>query len=215
MDVASYIDHTVLKPETTQDQVDKLCQEAMDNHFAAVCVPPIYVESAAKLLHKSDVKVATVIGFPFGYSHTSSKIEEIKKALESGALECDVVINIAKVKNKDWDYVRNEIDSVSTAVHKKNRAVIKLILETAYLDQEELKELCNLCIKYNVDYAKTSTGYAPSGADLETVKSMKEYLDGKVMIKASGGIKTAAFAKELISAGADRLGTSSGLKLIK
>jgi len=210
-----YIDHTILKAFATSSDIEKLCQEAKDNGFASVCIPPVYVEFAKQLLDKSEVKICTVIGFPLGYDQLSTKIKALEIAMDHGAEELDVVINLTAVKNKNWLLVESEIDTISTIVDKRSDKILKLILETAYLSFEELEILCNLCIKYNVDFAKTSTGFAPEGAKLEVVSYMKSILKDKVRIKASGGIKTIEFAKALIDAGADRLGTSSGLDLIK
>lgn len=217
IDLNGYIDHTILKPTATNEQIVNLCNEAHQNHFASVCVPPHYVEKAVKTLSKlkSEVKVATVVGFPFGYDFISAKLETIKRAIDLGASEIDAVININAVKNKNWDYIEDEIDSLTTVTKLKYNKTLKLIFETAYLNEEEIQRLCNLCIKHNVDFAKTSTGYAPEGAKIETVKLMKSVLGDKVKIKASGGIKDRTFAEQLIEAGASRLGTSSGIQLIK
>jgi len=209
------IDHTNLKPTATQEDIKQLCKEAIENDFIAVCISPYYIDLVKKELLASNVKLCTVIGFPFGYDHVATKMEAISKAINAGADELDVVINISAVKNKDWATVENEIDSITTATKLKGNKVLKLILETAYLNHEELEILCNLCIKSNVDFAKTSTGYAPTGAKLEDVVFMKSILGNKVAIKASGGIKDSEFANQLIEAGATRLGTSSGIKLIK
>ncbi len=215
MSINQYIDHTNLKPTATEEDIKLLCQEAIENNFKAVCISPYYLDLARKELLGSNVKLCTVIGFPFGYDHVATKMEAISKAINGGADELDVVINLSAVKNKDWATVENEIDSITTATKLKGNKVLKLILETAYLNHEELELLCNLCIKSNVDFAKTSTGYAPTGAKLEDVVFMKSILGDKVSIKASGGIKDSKFANELIKAGATRLGTSSGIKIIK
>lgn len=214
MSLNQFIDHTLLAPNTTSDKIEKLCNEAETYQFAAVCVPPFYVDLASKALKNSDVKVCTVVGFPFGYDHVATKIDAISRAIEAGADELDIVVNIPAVKNGNWDLIENEIDSYTTAIKLKKNKVMKLILETAYLNAKELENLCNLCVKYNVDFAKTSTGYAPKGANVKDVKAMKKHLGDAVRIKASGGIKTKKDAKELIEAGATRLGTSSGIKLI-
>jgi deoxyribose-phosphate aldolase len=214
MSLNQYIDHTLLSPTATTEQIEKLCQEAIEYKFATVCIPPFYIDTVRKLLLGSDVKICTVVGFPFGYDHVATKIEAIIRAIDAGADELDVVVNLPAVKNGDWDLIESEIDSYTTATKLKNNKVLKLILETAYLNSEELEILCNLCLKYNVDFAKTSTGYAPKGADVNDVIAMKKILGDAVQIKASGGIKTKKDAKELIMAGATRLGTSSGIKLI-
>ena len=214
MKINDYIDHTLLKPIATTDQILQLCDEAIEHRFKAVCIPPFYLEVAKKRLAKSGVKLCTVIGFPFGYDHVAVKMEAIARAIVMGADELDAVINIPAVKNNNWDLVENEIESLVTAVKLKGNKVLKLILETAYLTVEELEILCNLCTKCGVDYAKTSTGYAPRGASLEDVILMKKTLGKKVKIKASGGIRDKEFALKLITAGANRLGTSSGIKLL-
>jgi deoxyribose-phosphate aldolase len=214
MNLSQYIDHTNLKPIATKEDIHLICKEAIEHNFKAVCISPYYLDIAYKELKESKVKVCTVVGFPFGYSHVATKMEAISKAINGGADELDVVVNLSAVKNKDWDTVESEIDSITTVTKLKGNKVLKLILETAYLDREELEILCNLCIKSNVDFAKTSTGYASSGANIEDVIFMKSILGDKVAIKASGGIKDAIFAKKLIEAGASRLGTSSGTKLI-
>lgn len=212
--IASYIDHTLLKPDVVKSQIDQLCDEAQEYNFAAVCVPPIFVDRSVKNLLNTEVEIGTVIGFPFGYDHYSSKIETVKRAVDMGATECDVVVNISLVKSGDWDYITEEIDRVAMAIHRKHKVIMKLILETAYLNDDELVRLCNLCKEYNVDYAKTSTGYAPEGAVIDTVKRMKELCGDQVLIKASGGIRSREKALEMIEAGASRIGTSSGIKII-
>ncbi|MEM9544518.1 MAG: deoxyribose-phosphate aldolase [Bacteroidota bacterium] len=214
MSLNRFIDHTLLKPIATKSQIISHCQEAKQYEFAAVCIPPIYVDLARRELGESEVNICTVIGFPFGYDHVATKIQAISRAIDSGADELDVVINIPAVQNGNWDLIENEIDSYTTATKLKRGKILKLILETAYLNREELEILCNLCVKYNVDFAKTSTGFAPSGAKVNDVKAMKKFLGDAVQIKASGGIKTLKAANALIEAGATRLGTSSGIKLI-
>ncbi len=215
MSLNRFIDHTLLKPTATKSQIISHCLEAKNNEFAAVCIPPIYVDLAKRELKESDVNICTVAGFPFGYDHVATKIEAITRAIDAGADELDVVINIPAVQNGNWDLIENEIDSYATATKLKRGKILKLILETAYLNPEELEILCNLCVKYNVDFAKTSTGYAPKGANVKDVIAMKQFLGDSVQIKASGGIKTIKAANALIKAGATRLGTSSGIQLIQ
>lgn len=214
MNLNQFIDHTNLKPIATQEDIKTLCQEAVEYNFKAVCISPYYLDIAQRELKDSDVSLCTVIGFPFGYNHVATKMEAISKAINGGADELDIVVNLSAIKSQDWDTVESEIDSITTVTKLKGNKVLKLILETAYLNREELERLCNLCIKSNVDFAKTSTGYAPTGANLDDVIFMKSILGDKVAIKASGGIKDITFAKSLIDAGATRLGTSSGKKLI-
>lgn len=210
---SKYIDHTVLKADTSLDDIRLVCSEAIEYGFAAVCIPPYFLEVGEKLLNGSSVALSTVIGFPLGYQHVVVKIEECKKAIESGADELDVVVNIAAIKSNDWEYVSQEINSIATAIKMKDK-VVKLIFETAYLTDEQIIRLCSLCIEHKVDFAKTSTGFAPSGATVRQVALMKEHLKGKVKIKASGGIKNKKTLINMVNAGADRIGTSSGVQIV-
>jgi deoxyribose-phosphate aldolase len=212
MNLNNYIEHTILKPDTTTDQIKELCQEAIDYEFAGVCVPPFFVKTAANLLDKHAIKVVTVVGFPMGYDSIPSKVEATKRAIDDGTDEVDMVINIAAVKDANWSHVSNDIDSVTTAVHLKGK-IIKVILETALLSIAEIKKLCEICTKVGVDYVKTSTGVNAGGATIEMVQYLKENVEG-IKIKASGGIRTKEFATQLIEAGATRLGTSSGIKIV-
>jgi len=214
MDIAAYIDHTILKPTTTEDDVIKLCKEATVYGFAAVCVPPHYVRLAKIQLQDTAVKIATVIGFPFGYSSTRSKLEEIKGALADGADELDVVMNLAAAKNGDWDYLENETELCTTLIHAAGK-VIKLIVESGVLTDAELISSCALVRSQKVDFIKTSTGYAEIGATVHAVQMMRQHLPSGIFIKASGGIRTYAFAKELIDAGANRLGCSAGVQILE
>ena len=212
VNIASYIDHTVLKPTTLMSNIKKLCAEANDYGFAAVCVPPIFVKKAKGLL-KEDVKTATVIGFPFGYSVVEAKIAEIVLAMVEGADELDMVINIAALKNNDWQYLAREINAVMPLILKQDK-VIKIIIESGVLSDDEIKKCCDLYGAAGVDFMKTSTGYAEKGASVHAVQLMRKHLANTVKIKASGGIKTLEFAKELIAAGADRLGCSSSVAIV-
>jgi len=214
MNIASYIDHTILKPTTTEDDIIKLCNEANIYGFAAVCVPPNYVRLAKLQLQDTAVKIATVIGFPFGYSSTRSKIEEIKEAIADGADELDMVINLASVKNGDWDFLDNEIERCTSIVHTSGK-VLKLIVESGVLTDAELISCCALVRSNKVDFIKTSTGYAETGATVHAVALMRQHLPSGIFIKASGGIRTFAFAEELISAGANRLGCSASVKILE
>lgn len=214
MNIAGYIDHTVLKPTTTEDDVIKLCNEASIYGFVAVCVPPHYVHFAKLQLQDTAVKIATVIGFPFGYSSTRSKIEEIKEAIADGADELDMVINLAAVKNGDWDFLDNEIERCTSIVHASQK-VIKLIVESGELTDAELISCCALVRSNKVDFIKTSTGYASTGATLHAVQLMRQHLPTSIFIKASGGIRSFSFAKELIEAGATRLGCSASVSILE
>ena len=214
MNVAEYIDHTILKPITLIKDVDALCKEANENNMAAVCVPPMFVKQAKAFLEKSTVKVATVIGFPFGYSAVEAKIAEVLIAIVEGADELDMVINIAALKNNDWQYLAKELNSILPIVKGKQK-VIKVIIETGVLSDDEIIKCCDLYGIAGVDFLKTSTGYAETGATVHAVKLIRKHLTDAVKIKASGGIRTYDFAKELIAAGADRIGCSSSLKIIE
>jgi len=213
MNIAAYIDHTVLKPTTTQADIVKLCTEALENNFAAVCVPPLFVKMAKQMVTNSTVKVATVIGFPFGYSAIEAKVAEIILAIIDGADELDVVINISAIKNNDWQFLANEINTLMPIIRKQQK-VIKIIIESGILSNAEIIKCCDLYGAAGVDFLKTSTGYAEVGATLEAVALIRKHLTNSIKIKASGGIKSYTFAKQLIDAGADRLGCSSSLKIV-
>lgn len=214
MDIASFIDHTVLKPTTTIADVKDLCAEALEYRFAAVCIPPPLVRNAKSFLKESSVKVATVIGFPFGYSNSKAKIFETQQAIEDGADELDVVINLIALKGKVWDYLESEIKHIVQAIHNNER-IIKVIIESGSLTPDEILRCCEIYAKAGVDFLKTSTGYAETGATVEAVQLMRETLPSTVKIKASGGIRTYTFAKQLIGAGADRIGCSASTSIMK
>jgi deoxyribose-phosphate aldolase len=213
MNIAEYIDHTVLKPTTTLQDVEKLCEEALSYQFAAVCVPPLFVKKAKEILSASSTKVATVIGFPFGYSAIEAKVAEVVLAIIDGADELDVVINISAIKNNDWQFLANEINAILPITKNKNK-IIKVIIESGILTDDEIIKCCDLYGAAGVDFMKTSTGYAEKGASIEAVKLMRKHLADNVLIKASGGIKNFIFAKQLIEAGANRLGCSSSIAII-
>jgi len=212
--IASIIDHTVLKPTTTLGDVEKLCSEAAEYGFAAVCIPPLYVKKAKEYLHDSAVKVATVIGFPFGYSAIEAKVAEIILAIIDGVDELDVVINISAIKNNDWQFLGNEINTMMPVIKNKNK-VIKIIIESGILTDDEIIKCCTIYNTAQVDFMKTSTGYAEKGASVRAVKLMRNHLSDSIQIKASGGIKTYVFAKELVDAGATRLGCSNSIQIVK
>lgn len=214
MTIAKYIDHTILKPNTTLAEIEKLCAEATEYGFASVCVPPYFIKDAARLTSGSEVKVATVIGFPFGYSHYAAKVAEVKQAIEEGADELDMVINIAALKNKDFAYLEAEIKAVTQQI-AGSKALLKLIIESGILTDDEIIACCNLYQKYPVQFMKTSTGYAEKGATVEAVQLMRQHLPSPIEIKASGGIRTYDFAKSLIDAGATRLGCSASVAIAK
>lgn len=214
MQIASYIDHTILKPTLLATDVERICAEAKEYGFAAVCVPPLFVKRAKEGTAGSKVKVATVIGFPFGYSAIEAKVAEIVLAILDGVDELDMVINISAVKNKDWQYLANEINTVMPIIRSKGK-VIKVIIESGILTDEEIITCCDIYGAAGVDFMKTSTGYAEKGATVEAVRLMRKHLADTVKIKASGGIRDYAFAKQLVEAGADRLGCSAGVQIVK
>lgn len=213
MELNSYIDHTLLKPTATLAEIGQLCREAVDHRFAAVCVPPLFAKIAADLTKDSGVKTATVIGFPFGYSAIESKLAEIVLALVDGVDELDMVINIAALKNGDWDYLEKEVATVMPLIRNRGK-VIKMIIESGILEEEEILRCCDLYAKFQVQFLKTSTGYASRGATVEAVRLMREHLPAEIRVKASGGIRSFAFAKQLIDSGAARLGCSASLQII-
>lgn len=212
MELNKYIEHTNLKPDCTQEDVIRLCEEAIQHQFYGVCVSPYFVQLAKKTIKKSPVKIISVAGFPFGYNTVASKVEEVKKAIMGGADEIDVVMNIAAFKSGDDATVLNDLQAVIMACHLQNK-VAKVIIETALLTKEEIEKACRLCVDSEADFVKTSTGYAASGAKAEDIELMRKVLPAKVKIKAAGGIKDAANATALIEAGASRIGTSSGIAI--
>lgn len=212
MNIAPYIDHTILKPATTIAEIGTLCADALAYNFKAVCVPPFYVKAAKQLLRNSAVLVATVIGFPFGYDSTDSKVIAIRQALLDGADELDIVHNIAALKNADWTYLSKEIALCLQPVRLADK-VLKVIIESGILTEKEIVDACELYARHKVDFVKTSTGYAEKGASIEAVKLMRAHLPETIKIKASGGIRTFEAFKEYIAAGAERIGTSSGVQI--
>lgn len=212
-DIAGTIDHTLLKPGMLVSQVKQLCEEADANKFASVCVPPLFVKQAKAWLQNSQTKVATVIGFPFGYSAVEAKIAEILLAIVDGADELDMVVNFTAVKNNDWELVANEINHVMPIIAAKGK-VLKVIIESGVLNDDEIVKCCELYAAAGVHFVKTSTGYAEQGASVHAVSLMRKHLPAHIEIKASGGIRDYNFAAALLAAGATRLGTSSGLAII-
>jgi deoxyribose-phosphate aldolase len=214
MNIASYIDHTILKPTTQHHDIEQICSEAMEYNFAAVCVPPHFVALAKKLTAGSNVQTATVIGFPFGYSSIAAKVAEIKQSINDGADELDMVINLAALKANDMDYLSKEIVACLQPI-RLHRKIIKVIIESGILIDDEIVTCCNLYSKHHIDFMKTSTGYAEKGASVHAVSLMHKNLPAEIAIKASGGIRTFAFAKELIEAGATRIGASASVAITK
>jgi len=206
--LARYIEHTNLSPTLTIQQIDQLVEEAKQYNFLGICVPPFWVKRAQREIGKEKILLVTVAGFPLGYSMTETKLDEIKRAIDNGADEIDVVWNLTSFKT-GIPWTKIEIAKCSKLAHDYQK-VLKVIIETAYLNADEIVEACKLCVDAGADFVKTSTGFAPSGATVEDIKLMKKSIPINVGIKASGGIKTKVQAVELIEAGADRIGTSSG-----
>ena len=213
MPLNKYIDHTILKPTTLVSDIQKLCDEAKQYDFAAVCVPPNFVKLAKEQVAGSDVKVATVIGFPFGYSATESKIAEIILAMVDGADELDVVANISAIKNGDWSAIADEINHIMPIIRSKGK-VVKIIIESGVLSNDEIIKCCDIYGIAGIDFLKTSTGYADKGASVEAVQLFRKHLPESVHIKASGGIRDYTTAKQMIEAGATRIGCSAGVAIV-
>ncbi|MBI1343837.1 MAG: deoxyribose-phosphate aldolase [Terrimonas sp.] len=213
MPIASYIDHTLLKPTANLAAIEAVCREAAQFMFAAVCIPPPYVKRVSTILAPTDIKVATVIGFPFGYSAIEAKVAESVLAIVDGADELDMVINLIALKNGDWLYLEKEVNLVLQVIRNHGK-ILKVIIESGVLTDDEIIRCCDLYGNAGIDYLKTSTGYAEKGATIEAVQLMRRHLPSSVRIKASGGIRTYAFAKQLVDAGADRLGCSSSVAIV-
>jgi deoxyribose-phosphate aldolase len=215
MTINNYIEHTLLKQDATGEELRKLFDEAIQNKFFGVCINPAYVEDAKKYLKDTDVKVVTVIGFPLGANTSEVKAFEAKQALQNGADEIDMVLNVSKLKDKDYEYVLNDIKAVKSVSPNNN---LKVILETDLLTKEEIKKACEICIEGKADLVKTSTGFVKNGvgAKAEDVKLMSDTVKPHgLKVKASGGIRDYEKAMSMINSGADRLGTSSGVKIIE
>ncbi len=212
MKKSKYIDHTLLKADATYDDILKLCNEAIKYDFASVCVNPVNVTFAHQLLEDSDVKVCTVIGFPLGATTPQVKAFEVTDAITNGADEVDMVINIGMAKQHNWDAVYEDIKAVVDAACG---VLVKVIIETCYLTDEEKIEVCKLACKAGADFVKTSTGFGTAGAKKEDVILMKNATEGKAQVKASGGIRDKNTFEEMISAGATRIGCSAGVKIME
>lgn len=210
--LSHYIEHTNLSPTLNIKDIDTLVEEATQYNFLGICVPPFWVKRAQREIGKEKILLVTVAGFPLGYSMTETKLDEIKRAIDNGADEVDVVWNITSFKT-GIPWTKIEIAKCSKITHDHQK-ILKVILETAYLSDAEIIEACKLCADAGVDFVKTSTGFAPSGAKVEHIALMRKSLPAHVGIKASGGIKTKEQTLALIQAGADRIGTSSGIKII-
>ena len=210
--IANMIDHTVLKATTTKEDVIKICNEAKEHNFFSVCINPTHIELAKKELQGSDVKVCTVIGFPLGANTPEVKAFETKDAIAKGADEVDMVINIGALKDKDYDLVERDIKAVVDAANKE--ALVKVIIETCYLTDEEKKIACEIAVKAGTDYVKTSTGFGTGGSTPEDIKLMRDTVGPEIGVKASGGVRCKADAEAVINAGASRIGASASIAIV-
>ncbi|KAB8126876.1 deoxyribose-phosphate aldolase [Gracilibacillus oryzae] len=211
-EIAKAIDHTLLKPDATEEQINQLLEEAKEYHFASVCINPQWVKYAYSVLKDTEVKVCTVIGFPLGATSTETKVFETKQAIEDGATEVDMVISVGSLKSGDDIYVENDIKNVVDAAGDK--AIVKVIIETALLTNEEKVLACKLAKKAGADFVKTSTGFAAGGATIEDVKLMYDTVGQDLQVKASGGVKDLDTMQKMLEAGAARIGASSGVAII-
>jgi len=212
-DIASLIDHTLLKPEATESDVAQLCREAREHHFAAVCVNPCWVRFAVAELSGASAKVATVVGFPLGANRMAVKIAETIQALEDGASELDMVLNLGALRSGQDQFVLQEIDLLARLAHNGD-ALLKVILETCLLNDEQKRLACKIAAAAGADFVKTSTGFSKSGATAADVRLMREIVGDRIGVKASGGIRTLAALREMVSAGANRIGSSSGVQIL-
>ena len=210
--IAAMIDHTLLKQNATEEQIDKLCAEAREYSFASVCVNPGYVSQCARALAGSAVKVCTVIGFPLGATTSESKAFEAKDAVAKGAREVDMVVNVGKIKSGAWDYVEADIKAVVDAV--KGQALVKVIIETCLLTDEEKVRVCQVAKAVGADFVKTSTGFSTGGATVADIALMRKTVGSEMGVKASGGIHNAQEALAMVEAGATRIGASSGIAIV-
>jgi deoxyribose-phosphate aldolase len=210
-EILKHIDHTQLKAFATWEDIKKICDEAVEYKTASVCVPPCYVKRI-KESYNDKVNICTVIGFPLGYSVTAAKIAEAKQAVSDGASEVDMVVNISDVKNGRFAEVLEEISAIKKAVGDK---ILKVIIETCYLSEDEKIRLCEIVTEAGADYIKTSTGFGTGGATIEDINLFKAHIGSKVKMKAAGGIKTASDLEMFLSAGCDRIGTSSAVSILK
>lgn len=213
MDLARYIEHTNLSPTLVIGDIDRLVAEAKQHHFLGICVPPFWVKRAQREIGTAKILLVTVAGFPLGYNMTETKLDEIRRAIDNGADEVDVVWNVTSFKT-GIPWTKIELAKCSKLTHDHQK-LLKVIIETAYLSDAEIVQACKMCADAGVDIVKTSTGFAPAGAKVEHIKLMRSVLPPEVGIKASGGIKTKDQAIQMIEAGADRLGTSSGIAIVQ
>ncbi|WP_408955721.1 deoxyribose-phosphate aldolase [Natroniella sp. ANB-PHB2] len=210
--LATMIDHTILRPDVVSEDIKIKCQEALEYKFASVCVGPSFVKLASRQLADSEVKVCTVVGFPLGESTSETKAFETRNAVKNGAQEIDMVINIGALKSEAWDVVRDDMRVVVREA--KDKAIVKVIIETCYLTEEEIKKACQVIKDVGADFVKTSTGFGTAGAKVEDLELIKGVVGDELEIKAAGGIRTKAEAVKMIEAGATRVGTSSGVEIV-
>lgn len=213
MDINHYLEHTALKPTLTANDIDQLVGEAKAYQLFGVCVPPFWVKKAAREIGNADIQLVTVVGFPLGYQMTEAKITDIEMAIKDGAQELDIVMNISTFKS-GLPWVKIELAKCAKIIHEAD-CLMKVIIETAYLTDEEIVSAAKICADAGTDFVKTSTGFANGGAKAAHISLMRENLPSNVGLKASGGIKTLADAQTMINAGADRIGTSSGVQIMK
>lgn len=212
--INTYIEHTNLKPTVTQKDIEKLMEEAVHYQFHGVCVPPYWVKKVKRDLKGTNVQVVTVIGFPLGYNMSHVKVAEIQRAIEDGADELDIVMNMTAFKSDSQGWAKIEVAQFAKLAHEHHKP-IKMILETAYLNENEIREACQFCKDAGADFVKTSTGFAPEGAKASHIKLMRAVVGDALGVKASGGVRSYETAVAMIEAGADRLGTSSGVKIMQ
>ncbi len=211
--IASKIDHTLLKPDATPDEIKELCEEAKKYHFASVCVNPGYVSLCASVLKGTEVRICTVVGFPLGSNTTEVKKFETEQAIKNGANEIDMVINVGRLKAGDYEYIENDVSQVVAAARSKS-ALVKVIIETALLTDEEKVKACLICKKAGADFVKTSTGFSKGGATVGDVALMKYVVGSSIGVKAAGGIRSKEEAEAMIASGADRIGASASVKIV-
>ncbi len=212
VDLAGMIDHTVLKADTTASIVKKVCDEAKEYSFASVCVNPSYVPLVVDCLKGTSVKTCCVVGFPLGATTTKAKVEETFDVIQKGAQEVDMVVNIGAIKSGEWDFVKNDIEAVVLAA--KGKAIVKVIIEACLLTDEEKVKVCTISKLVGADFVKTSTGFSTGGATLDDIRLMRKTVGKDVGVKASGGIKDYKKAMQMVEAGANRIGTSSGIDIV-
>ncbi|MCY6960305.1 deoxyribose-phosphate aldolase [Clostridium brassicae] len=213
MELKSYIDHTLLKPQATEEQVIKICEEAKKYNFASVCVNAYYTSLVSEKLKGTEVKTCVVVGFPLGATTKEVKAFEAKQAIENGAQEVDMVINVGALKDKKYDVVKDDIKAVVDAA--KGKALVKVIIETCLLTREEIVRVCEISKEAKADFVKTSTGFSTGGATPEDVKLMRETVGNEMGVKASGGIRTTEDAEKVIRSGANRIGASASIAIVE